>query len=334
MTPAAAAPLFVLALAVTLGAASVFARRLDRLGLRLGLPETLLGLLTALAADSPEVASALVALVKGQHGTAVGVVVGSNAFNIAAMLGVGALLAGAIRVRREALVLEAAVGLWATAVVGALVLGAFGPVAAIVLVAVVVVPYVAVLAAGPRGIRRLHLAGRWGHFVRRTFGEGHHGTRPRPSGDEALLAPALTLLAALALVAAGSTGMVETALDLADVWSVPHVLVGVLVLAVLTSLPNAFTGMRFARQGRGSALVSETLNSNSINLVVGVALPALIVGVGARTGLAAFDVAWLVVMTVAGIAAFARRGGPRHLDGVLLVALYGVFVAVQLVVQV
>ena len=53
MTPAAAIPLFFVSIGVMLAAASTFARRLDFIGLRLGLPEALLGLLTALAADAP-----------------------------------------------------------------------------------------------------------------------------------------------------------------------------------------------------------------------------------------------------------------------------------------
>ena len=57
---------------MTLAAAGFFARRLDRVGLRLGLPETLLGLLTALAADAPEVSSAIAALVRGAHNVGVG----------------------------------------------------------------------------------------------------------------------------------------------------------------------------------------------------------------------------------------------------------------------
>src|SRR4051794_41933686 len=73
--------LFFASLAVTLAAAAFFARRLDRIGLRLGLPETLLGLLTALAADAPEVSSAIAALVKGEHSVGVGAVIGSNALH-------------------------------------------------------------------------------------------------------------------------------------------------------------------------------------------------------------------------------------------------------------
>src|SRR5919202_1736465 len=101
--------LFVGSLVVTLAAAGFFARRLDAVGLRLGFPETLLGLLTALAADAPELSSAIAALVKGQHSVGVGVVVGSNVFNLAAMIGLGAVAAGHIRVRREALAVEGSV---------------------------------------------------------------------------------------------------------------------------------------------------------------------------------------------------------------------------------
>src|SRR3954466_2579723 len=90
--------IFLASLAVTLAAAAFFARRLDRVGLRLGLPETLLGLLTPLAGDAPETASAIAALVKGENSVGVGVILGSNVFNLAAMVGFSALLCGSIRI--------------------------------------------------------------------------------------------------------------------------------------------------------------------------------------------------------------------------------------------
>src|SRR5258706_8081756 len=121
MTPAAAAPLFVASVTLMLLASAWFARRLDHMGVRLGLPEALLGLLTALAADAPEVSSAIAALLQGKHDLAVGVVVGSNAFNLAAMLGVSAVVAGRVRARHETLELEAFVGLWLLAVMLAVI---------------------------------------------------------------------------------------------------------------------------------------------------------------------------------------------------------------------
>jgi cation:H+ antiporter len=332
MTPPEAATLFLASLVITLGTASVFAGRLDRVGLRLGLPETLLGLLTALASDSPEVSSAITAIVKGEHGVAVGVVVGSNAFNIAGMLGLGAIVATGIRVAREALFLEAFVGLWVTVAVFLVAAGVVDAAVCLLLIALVVVPYLALLVVGPRGVRRLGLDIQSNRFLLHTFGEGHRPEEPRPSREEALFVPALLLLADLMVIVAGSVGMVSSAIVLADAWGIPRALVGVLVLAILTSLPNAATGIRFARQKRGSALVSETLNSNSINLVVGLAIPATIASLGAFTGLPVFDLVWLLAMTFAALAVYGRKSGPGRLDGAFLIALYGVFVIVQLVV--
>ena len=120
MTPFVTVPAFVASLMVTLGAAGFFARRLDRVGGRLGLPEAVLGLLTALAADGPELTSAIVALAKGAGVVSLGVLLGSNVFNLAAMVGLSALLAGHVRLGRDSLVLEGGVGVVVLLVASAL----------------------------------------------------------------------------------------------------------------------------------------------------------------------------------------------------------------------
>jgi cation:H+ antiporter len=312
--------LFFASLAVTLAAAAFFARRLDRIGLRLGLPETLLGLLTALAADAPEVSSAIAALVKGEHSVGVGVVIGSNVFNIAAMVGFSAVLCGAIRIRREALVVEGAVGVAATLIVGALILKLLDAWAALGLLALVLVPYVTLLALGPARAPRQLVS---------FFGERHRPDHVLAHG-EAVLVPALTLLPALGLIVLGSTGMVEAAVSLGERWNVPDVILGIIVLAVLTSLPNAFTAARLARQQRGAAVVSETFNSNSVNLVFGVAVPALFVALGSTAGLTWFGIGWLLLTTLVTIALFARPGGVTRSGGVAILVLYAVFVVVEI----
>ena len=122
MSSAAAIPVFLVSLALTLLGARQLARRLDRLGVRVGFPESLIGLLTAVAADGPEVSSALVALAKGDHGVSVGVLVGSNAFNLAAMLGISALVTGGVWLAREALLLEGLVTVYITLLASAALL--------------------------------------------------------------------------------------------------------------------------------------------------------------------------------------------------------------------
>jgi cation:H+ antiporter len=331
MTPPLAAPLFVASIALMLLASAQFAQRLDHIGLRLGLPEALLGLLTALAADAPEISSAISALVQGDHSVAVGVVVGSNAFNLAAMLGLSAVVTARVRARHETLELEGLVGLWLLAVMLAVAAGGLGSTLGAALVAAVVVPYVALLAAGHRLARRLPRAE--ARFVRESFGEPHRPAQSLDSRREAAGVVAVLLLA-LVLIVAGSVVAVRTATDLADAWSVPEELVGVIVLAILTSLPNAWTGVRFGLQGRGSALMSETLNSNSINVVAGLAVPAALGSFGAFPGLAVFDLAWLVAMTAAALVLFGRRGGAGRRAGAFLISLYLAFLAVQIVARV
>jgi cation:H+ antiporter len=297
-----AAVLFVVSLAATLYAAAVFATRLDHLGEALGLPEGLLGLLTAAGADAPELATAVAALAAGEKSAGFGVVIGSNVFNIAAMIGVSALLSGSVTLHRDALALEGGVALGIAIVAVLLAFGAIPAWAAVVLSLALLVPY-AVVA------------------FRRELEERTHPGRLDPRA--VLLIPP-----ALAVIVAGSIGMVHTGLRLGRAVGLPTVLVGVLVLAVVTSLPNAYTGVRLGLARRGSALVSETMNSNTINLVGGLAIPALFVSV-ATTGLERADGVWLLAVTAVTLALLAPKGGVRRSGGALLVASWVAFAVVQ-----
>src|SRR4029077_5791473 len=104
---------------------------------------------------------------------AVGVIVGSNAFKLAAMLGLRAVIAAQVRARHELLGLEAFVGLWVLVVALLVVTGVLDGTSGAVLAAAVAVPYVVLLTAGPQLARRLPLGVAEARFVRRSFGERH-----------------------------------------------------------------------------------------------------------------------------------------------------------------
>ena len=122
-----AAPLFVLAACVSLATSWLLVSRLERVGERLGLSEALLGMLAALAADAPEITAAITALVNREQRVGAGVVLGSNVFNLAALLGLGALVAGAIRFRRRVVILGGLLALWIAAACLVTVLGVLPP---------------------------------------------------------------------------------------------------------------------------------------------------------------------------------------------------------------
>jgi Ca2+/Na+ antiporter len=164
-------------------------------------------------------------------------------------------------------------------------------------------------------------------LISRSFGELHERERTLDSRRE-MLVLVLVLAVALCLIIAGGIAAVHSANVLADAWSVPEEIVGVVILAILSALPNAFTGVRFGLQQRGSALMSETLNSNSINLAVGISLAGTL-GTLAFAGRDVFNIAWLLGMTAIAVVLFGRRGGGGRIAGALLIVLYTVFVAVQ-----
>ena len=310
MSTAAAIPLFLVSAAVMFAAAGYFADKLDHVGPRLGLPESAVGLLTAVAADTPEIAAAVAALLQGDKQASLGVVIGSNVFNLAAMIGVSAVLAGAVAIGRRTLMVEGTVSVLTLAVSVALVAGAIRAWLAFLLFLAVVVPYLVI------ALRR--------------DAPAH---QPHPHDDKGGLAKPIALIVpAVALIVLGATGMVRASLALAGHWGISETITGVLILAVITSLPNAFTAVRLGLAGRGDALVTETLASNTINLIGGILIPALFVGLAAATGKVYFDLAWLGGMTVLVLVALAAPRGLGRAIGAVLIALYVVFLAVHLTV--
>src|SRR5689334_15359437 len=137
---------FVSSLALSAASSAVMARRLDQATAWLRFPEGLVGLVTALGADTPEISSALTGIMSGNHDLGLGVIFGSNIFNLAALLGLSAIVAGHIRVGRPGVLLNGAVALWITGVIAAQAVGILPPLWVGILLAAALLPYIALLS--------------------------------------------------------------------------------------------------------------------------------------------------------------------------------------------
>src|SRR5258708_11194407 len=171
MPVAVAVPAFMAGAVVSLAVSWVLVSRLERVGERLGLSEALLGIVAALAADAPEVAAAVAAVAGHQQRLGAGVVIGSNVFNLAALLGLGAVVAGSVRLHRKVVVLGGTVAMCVAAVCTAVVAGVLPPVAGFGLVLVTVVVYAVVLGASDRGLARFRLPRPWITWLRSAVAE-------------------------------------------------------------------------------------------------------------------------------------------------------------------
>lgn len=315
---------FAAGLALTLASSELFARGLTRLGTKLGFSEGLLGLLAALGADSPELSSAVIAIAAGAGTVGVGVVVGSNLFNLAALLGLPAVVAGGVLIRRAPLLLDALVGLAAIAVAAAMIAGLLSPPAAALIALPAAAAYVLILAA-PRRFRPLTRA-----VPQNVLELAYEVTHDIPVAQHGAWTPVALLPLALAGVVGGSFVMVHEALT-AQTWlHLSDAVLGSIALAALTSLPNLWVAAHFARTNRGTALFSSAMNSNTINLVGGLLVPAIFFGTGATRG-SLGNFTWLVVLTLLAVLAPLRQARMSRTAGVLIIAIYLVFAGLRVI---
>jgi cation:H+ antiporter len=332
LEPALAALVFVVGAVASLGTSWVLVTRLERVGERLRFSEALLGIVAALAADAPEITAAITAVVHHEHQVGAGVVIGSNVFNLAALLGLGAIVAGRIGLHPRVIELSGAVAIWVAAVCVATVAGAVSPEVALVLSLVVMVGYVAVLAFGRRGLEQIRWQRTWTSWLAAAVAEEEleleAAIRPRRgTGADAVVAAA-----SLVVVVVASVAMERAVSTLGSRYAVPEIVIGGLVLAAVTSLPNAVAAVYLASRGRGAAVLSTALNSNAVNVTVGLLLPAAVIGLGSLSGLTVFAAACYLGLTALALVLAYRGGGLVRADGALIVGGYVVFMGVVLAV--
>ncbi len=318
-------------MAVSLAASWLLVSRLERLAERAGFSEAWLGLVAALAADAPEITSAVTALSRGQASVGAGVVIGSNVFNLAALLGLAALVAGQLAFHRRVVLLAGIPGVWVAACCLLVVMAVLAPAAGLALAAAVLIPVTVLLGLRRARLERLPLPGRWTGWVAEAVSDEEselaEAIRPVPGTWR----DGLVALGALVAVVGASTVMELAATSLGRRYGIAEIVTGALVLAVVTSLPNAVSAVYLARRGRGAAVLSTALNSNAINVIAGLLIPASLTGLGPRSTPAVLVAAWYAGLTVLALALAWRGRGLRRLPGTVIIVGYLAFTTALLV---
>ncbi len=230
---------------------------LERIGASLSLSEGLLGLVTALGADAPEISSSM-ALSAGHNELGMGVVLGSNVFNLAALLGVSALVAGLVRVNTADALFSGCIALLATLVGGLVIIGVLPPSLSLLLIGVLVGLFIWVVALSPTRIKRLPLPHPIATFLMRAVTPIKKDV-DRHEAVGASLIHWLLLLPALFAIIAGSRGIVTATVWIAAKYSISHAIAGTLGIAALTGIPNAVAAIRLAQSGRGPAVAADVI---------------------------------------------------------------------------
>lgn len=285
------------------------------IGEETGIPETLLGLLTA-GIEWEELAVVAIAAASGRAGIAVGDVIGSNIANITGSFSLGLLAAPIVPSRTDR---RFALGLLiVTALVCVpLATGEIGR----PLGGALVVGFIAYL-----GLLMLLVA------------RGRTTISLKGEDDDDAMAPVVlprlivrTLLG-LAAILTGAAALVQGAIRIAAFFGVPDVLIGLTVVAVGTTLPDKVISVVGARRGQSGIVIANTIGSNVCNLLAALGLAALIRPLPVDRATRFFDLPVLVGTTALLAALLLRRVVGRG-AGAGLLALYVAYLALAALIH-
>jgi cation:H+ antiporter len=332
--------IFLISLLIVLGAAAWFTRRLEALCDRLDLSAGMLSILGALGANIPNYVASIVAIANGQQDVGLGIIIGSNIYNLAIILGISTMAAPGshgIRLQHKEKRDVVTIAYYALAITVATLLAICllpgkqlinGIRTSLLMLLPLIIAVILTLAI----FSSLVL-----HIVR----------RPHPTHAGVIVKQDVTLktvptslgrliveiVLALVIALGGVIVMVQSGQQLTADLHMPAVLAGLLVLAVATSLPNTVVAVILVRTGRTAACVEEIFSSNSINAALGIALPLLLWRDLLQDHLLLLLDGPFIVLLTLGIIVCIRIGRVDRVVGLLLILSYASWVGLHLLVS-
>ncbi len=301
--------LVVTGLAALIGGAWILVHEAERLAVRLGLNPMLVGLtVVALGTSAPELIVGASASARGAGELAVGGVLGSNVANVALVLGLGILilpLAVSSRLLRWEL---PALG---TATVLVLLFGASGAIGRLEGAALLALLVIFLVVSAQLGAES---------------GQSRAAEVEVLDPAASMRRGVVQLLVGVAALAAGSELLVRGATGLAERLEISQVVIGAVVIAVGTSLPELATTAVAALGRRHAIAVGNVIGSNVFNLLGALGLASLVAPLPIDGRLYELELPAMALSTVLLVPLAWREENGRAL-GVVLLVLYALFVA-------
>lgn len=307
----------VLGLALLIWSADQFISGAIESARELGLSPMLIGLtLVAFGTSAPEVLVSVMAAVTGAGDVAVGNAIGSNIANLSLVLGLTAVItplavAGPTRRLEIPLLAGITLGTWVLFIDDYL-----GPADGFLMLAILAASFTVLV--------------RYGQAATILTAEVPD---PHPTSTAIIV---VQILGGLLVLLGSSRLLVWGAVEFALIMGVSELVVGLTVVAVGTSLPELGAGIASALKGRHDMVLGNLIGSNLFNLLLVLAVPAIVAGIPLNQDAVTRDYGAMVLVTflLAGIALIAARTG--HIgrsSGVILLGLYVSYIVIILVVD-
>jgi cation:H+ antiporter len=312
--PLTSVGLVVLGLALLVAGGEALVRGAVSLAKLLRVSTAVIGLTIVAAGTSmPEMAVSLLAALTGKSDLAVGNIVGSNIFNIAAILGVSALVVPLVvhltAVRRE----------W--------------PAMAVVSLLLPLLALDGVISRVEGALLVLGLTAFTAYLVRLARREGAAEAAQFTSSVDRwtlrgrrLLVDGGVVLLGLVLLVAGARALVLGAVQLAEAAGVSERVIGLTIVAAGTSMPELAASLVAAWRKETDIALANVIGSNIFNIAGILGVVSIVTPQQVSPAMMASDIWWM--LGIALVLFPIMRTGMRigRVEGALLLLVYGVYV--------
>jgi cation:H+ antiporter len=304
----------IISMIIVIRSADLFVDNLVELGESLGISQIILGVTaSAIGTSLPEFGSAMIAILTGSSDVGVSVVIGSNIWNIAGILGISAFVAGFIQTNRQELTRDGLMTL-----LTALILMGF------MLLVDEITSTVAVILIGAYIVYLVILI----RSERRNNKEDHKGSKTKISRKCILMA-----LVGIVGLSIGCRIIVYSTVELADIANIPGALAGIL-LAFGTTAPEFFTVLTSAMKKLHGLSFGTVLGSNVFNIMIGLGVPALFMNIPIDPLSVMFDAPVMVFVTVLLLLLTGRKMKLTRYAGLILVGVYVVYITTRITLSI
>ena len=303
-------PLLIFAVSlVVLASASHFTiKSIEELIALTGLSEASAGfVILAVMTSTPEIIVALFSVLQGTPGISIGDILGSNVFNVGAVLGILGML-GFLKTCCTDLLVELTDILFITSLIPLLLV-----------IFKVASPIIGVILLGTFLVNVYLMAKKRTPMVN-TDNSAAVGKRSRKT-------IAAMLILSFAGVVIAARLVVSSGIDIALILGAPPILIGAKVVAIGTSLPELTTSLAAVRRGRVQLAIGDIIGSNLTNLTLVLGLVLLTSPFAVDMTIFTETLPFLLITTII-FWRFLTRGGVSQVGGIILIMTYILFQAI------
>ncbi len=306
----------VLGLVALIVGAELLVRGASAVAVRTGLSPIVIGLtVVAFGTSTPELAVSVGAGRGDQAGLAIGNVVGSNIFNVLAVLGVSAFVGGGLVVAQK--IVRTDVPLMILASLGLLALAADGSLGRVdgLLLLAAIVGYTTWTVRTARSDSAA---------IAEEYDEAFGSPPRRP-----LVADVGLIVGGIALLVLGSEWMVGSASDIAADFGISDLVIGLTIVAAGTSAPELATSVVAAIRGERDIAVGNVVGSNLFNILAVLGVSSLVAPGGLPVSDAALrsDLPIMVAVAIACLPVFFNGYAVKRWEGAVFALYYLAYVA-------